>query len=572
MGSNSGESMDACKCIVPLWHEGTLNSHRASSSLMSDNGPQLISDVFEHLSHRLDIKHIKTVTYRPQVNLTERVNRTLVQMIACFVEENHDNWDRDSSMSSLSRYAQHISVTDGAEYVGGKIEILFDEARQNMQKQHKTWEKYYNRKRREVNIKVNDLVLVQAHFISYVDRRVVGKFMPKFEGPYRVLEVWNNNLTIRKKGRRVTVNIDQVRMYHPRHSDTNSSIVLMRHYMRERDLVIGRIGRTRENPDVLENPRLMRGPETLSGPSNLQQMKKLCPPKEESRRGARVQSDRARETRTTVNLKSSHFRAADPDHCTENTDSSVNEARISRPRVTTPNEDRYLAVTAKRNRRSTASYLSRQLSSATGTTVSRQIVYRRLGHIGLYARRPFLLSDSHRTLIWRVPGTRYHQENIIERHRSGGAGWLVWGGIILGSRTDLHVLSVTMTGHIYRDVILQQHVRLFRGAMGAEFLFMDDNARAHHANIVDECLQSEDITRIDWPAYSPDLNPIEHVWDMLGRRTTAHQPPPTCLPELRRALLDEWFNIPQDQIDNLILSIPRYCKACIASSGRYTLY
>ncbi|GFT90787.1 transposable element Tcb2 transposase [Trichonephila clavipes] len=127
-----------------------------------------------------------------------------------------------------------------------------------------------------------------------------------------------------------------------------------------------------------------------------------------------------------------------------------------RPRVTTPKEDRYiyLAVTAKRNRRSTASDLSRQLSSATCTTVSRQTVYRRLGHIGLYARRPVrcvsltathcrlrltwsrehalwtpqqwscvmfsdesrfgLQSDSRRTLIWRAPGTRYHQENTIE--------------------------------------------------------------------------------------------------------------------------------------------------------------
>ncbi|GFU79917.1 transposable element Tcb1 transposase [Trichonephila clavipes] len=120
-----------------------------------------------------------------------------------------------------------------------------------------------------------------------------------------------------------------------------------------------------------------------------------------------------------------------------------------RSRVTMPNEDRYLAVTAKRNRRSTASDLSRQLSSATGTAVSRQTVYRRLGHIGLYARRPVrcvpltathcrlrltwsreqalwtpqqcscvmfsdesrisLQSDSHRILIWRAPGTRYHQ-------------------------------------------------------------------------------------------------------------------------------------------------------------------
>ncbi|GFU92903.1 uncharacterized protein TNCV_2080491 [Trichonephila clavipes] len=116
-----------------------------------------------------------------------------------------------------------INVTEGAEYVGRNIEKLFDEARQNMRKQHKNWEKLYNRKRREVSIKVNDLVLVQTHFISAAGWRVVGKFMPKFEGPYRVLEVRNNNLIILKKGKRVTVNSDQVRVYRPRQSDTISS-------------------------------------------------------------------------------------------------------------------------------------------------------------------------------------------------------------------------------------------------------------------------------------------------------------------------------------------------------------
>ncbi|GFT70548.1 HTH_Tnp_Tc3_2 domain-containing protein [Trichonephila clavipes] len=66
-----------------------------------------------------------------------------------------------------------------------------------------------------------------------------------------------------------------------------------------------------------------------------------------------------------------------------------------------------------------------------------------------------LQSDSRRTLIWRAPGTRCLQKNTIELHRFGGVGWLVWGGIILGYRTDLHVQSVTMTGHINRDVILE---------------------------------------------------------------------------------------------------------------------
>ncbi|GFW87805.1 DDE_3 domain-containing protein [Trichonephila clavipes] len=97
--------------------------------------------------------------------------------------------------------------------------------------------------------------------------------------------------------------------------------------------------------------------------------------------------------------------------------------------------------------------------------------------------------DNNSKMMAIAPGTRYHQENTIERHRYGVAGWLVWGRIILGSRTDLHVQSVTMTGHIYRDVILEQQVRLFPGAMGAEFLFMDESARPHRANIVDECLQ-----------------------------------------------------------------------------------
>ncbi|KFM68896.1 Transposable element Tcb1 transposase, partial [Stegodyphus mimosarum] len=245
-----------------------------------------------------------------------------------------------------------------------------------------------------------------------------------------------------------------------------------------------------------------------------------------------------------------------------------------------PNEDWYLAVTAKRNRRSTASDLSRQLSSATGTTISRQIVYRCLGQIGQYARRPVkcipltathcrlrltwsrehalwtpqqwacvmfsdesrfsLQSDSRLTFTWRAPGTRYHQENIIERHRYSGAGVLIWGGMILGSRTAPHVQIGTMTSQIYRDVILEQHVCLFRGTMGTQFVFMDDNARPHRANIVSECLQSEDITCMDWPAFSPDLNAVEHVWDTLGRRVAAHQPPPICLPELWRALLFEW--------------------------------
>ncbi|GFW00514.1 transposable element Tcb1 transposase [Trichonephila clavipes] len=82
---------------------------------------------------------------------------------------------------------------------------------------------------------------------------------------------------------------------------------------------------------------------------------------------------------------------------------------------------------------------------------------------------------------------------------------------------DLHAKIGTLTGLIYRDIILEQNVRLFRGTMCTECVFMDDNARPHRANIVTEYLQLEDITRMDCPAFSSDLNPVENAWDMHGR-------------------------------------------------------
>ncbi|GFU81768.1 transposable element Tcb1 transposase [Trichonephila clavipes] len=97
-----------------------------------------------------------------------------------------------------------------------------------------------------------------------------------------------------------------------------------------------------------------------------------------------------------------------------------------------------------------------------------------------YEIRFSLSSYSHRILIWRERVSRNHPSNIIERDRYGGRGVLVWGGIMLGSRTDLHILDAgSVNGTRYCNEILLPYVRLFIGAMGLHFLFMDDNAPCH---------------------------------------------------------------------------------------------
>ncbi|GFX48509.1 retrovirus-related Pol polyprotein from transposon 412 [Trichonephila clavipes] len=182
----------SARVIADNFFDNYISRFGAPIKLMSDDGPQFISDIFENLSERLGIRHVKTVVYRPQSSRTERVNRDLVQMIANYVNEQHDTWDqilREFAYAIrtavnettgktpaelflgrklITPFQKLVMVSDGTEFAVGDIEILFEEARQNTETKHEKWKKYYNRRRREVQIKVNDWVLVATHPLNQV--------------------------------------------------------------------------------------------------------------------------------------------------------------------------------------------------------------------------------------------------------------------------------------------------------------------------------------------------------------------------------------------------------------------
>ncbi|GFX14621.1 transposable element Tcb2 transposase [Trichonephila clavipes] len=264
-----------------------------------------------------------------------------------------------------------------------------------------------------------------------------------------------------------------------------------------------------------------------------------------------------------------------------------------RVRSATPAEDRYIGLSAKRNRRTTAQQGANQFLAASGKQISRKTVARRLRGGGLYARRPVvcvpltrqhrtarlqwcrehhnwteqdwpcvlfsdesrfsLSSDCRRQLIWCERGTDYRPENIQEKDRYPTCSIMVWTGIMINGSTHLHVVANgTITGQRYIDEVLLPHVRLFRGVVGDKFVFMDDNATCHRTLAVQDCLDSEGIQRLVWLARSPDLNPIENVWDTLGRQVSGRIYPPTNKNTLIRTLTEEWDKLPQQLLDNVL--------------------
>ncbi|GFU98000.1 transposable element Tcb2 transposase [Trichonephila clavipes] len=178
-----------------------------------------------------------------------------------------------------------------------------------------------------------------------------------------------------------------------------------------------------------------------------------------------------------------------------------------------------------------------------------------------------------RIFIWRDRGSRNNPAFVHESVRFGGGGVLVYGGISIDGRTDLYIIrDGPLTARRYRDEILRPIVVPYAAAIGDDFILKDDNCRPHHDNLVEDFLFEGGIVVMEWPAYSPGMNPIEHVWDALGRRVAGRQPPPQTLQELERSLLEKWDRIPQLVINSIIDSMPQRCSTLLAVRGNHIPY
>ena len=147
---------------------------------------------------------------------------------------------------------------------------------------------------------------------------------------------------------------------------------------------------------------------------------------------------------------------------------------------------------------------------------------------------------------------------------------MIWGGILHGVKSPLIVVPGNLTAVRYRDEILRPVAVPF--VQQHQMTSQHNNACPHVARVCQDFLANNNIVPLDWPLYSPDLSPIEHLWDELDRRVRRRRDTPNTLGQLRTALLEEWENIPMRTINALVNSMQRRIRAVIYARGGHTRY
>lgn len=305
---------------------------------------------------------------------------------------------------------------------------------------------------------------------------------------------------------------------------------------------------------------------------------------------------------TIINLRRRH----------QETDSVNDRPRPGRERVTTADDDHQIVLQHLRDRFRTATQTAAETPGRTQPRISSSTVRRRLRAADLRARIPVvgnvltpvrrqnrhewarrhsnwtqarwtevlftdesrfcLYHNDGRQRVWRRRGER-HVECCVRQHdRWGGTGVMVWAGMSTNSRTPLVIIDGNLTARRYIDEVLETTYLPFRTEHPEIRILQQDNARPHTARITTAYLQQHNVEVLPWPAYSPDLSPIEHLWDQLGRRVSRRAPSPTNRQELVAALQEEWQNIPQDNLRRLVRSMRRRCQACVQANGGHTRY
>ena len=294
----------------------------------------------------------------------------------------------------------------------------------------------------------------------------------------------------------------------------------------------------------------------------------------------------------------------------KNTGTVVDRPRCGRPKVSTNRQDRELVQLSLRQRKTTVPELRCEWAKMSGVSVSTQTVCRRLlekGLRGCVAAKKPKLTDNHKRkrlewtkerrewdkddwgrVLWsdestfqlwrnkgrvwvrRRQGERFLEECIVPTVKHGGGKIMVWGTMARSGVGSLTVVDGRLNSEAYIKIIKKYVKKDGKNLIGRRFTFQQDGAPCHTAKATTAAMQKMNICVLPWVAQSPDLNPIEHLWDHLGRAVDEMRP--TSLADLKDKLFSAWNSIAPEVTEKLVDSMPTRVNEVIRSRGGATKY
>ena len=149
---------------------------------------------------------------------------------------------------------------------------------------------------------------------------------------------------------------------------------------------------------------------------------------------------------------------------------------------------------------------------------------------------------------------------------------MMWGAFAGTKRCELVTMEGKQNQDKYINTLESCLLPFVEQDLGPSYVFMEDGAAVHRAQRVYQLFDEEEILVMDWPAKSPDLNPIENLWGILARQVYANQRQFSNVNDLVSCVLEAWDAIPEQTLQNLVSSMQNCCFQCAMAKGGPTKY
>ena len=185
-----------------------------------------------------------------------------------------------------------------------------------------------------------------------------------------------------------------------------------------------------------------------------------------------------------------------------------------------------------------------------------------------------LFATNQRVYVRRRTGERLIDDCISPTVKHGGGNIMVWGSISGGGVGDLLKIGGIMDKKVYHNILVRHAVPSGPRLIGDNFVFQEDNDPKQSSNYCRNYLRREKaagvLTVMNWPSQSPDLNPIEQIWELIDRKLDkSHvKTKETLWLEVKRC----WKSITVEVLKKYIETMSKRCRAIIKAKGGHTKY